>query len=586
MESTTQTPASNPSTRTDNLLFLIRWALVLLVIPVAWIDLGGISFPSKLIIWIAFAAIINLSIGILLQFPDLAKRLAAPSLIADTLLFGLVPFIAFSDSNFLAYFAIFPATIAAVRFKPQASLGVVVLLTILLCAHYFLPSNFSTDSNILATLVPVIAICGSPILTTFLIQHERETAVSRAAHELNELRGAMAGAKLFYQTTDLMNVTTSYKPVLETMLEAGVRGIPPARQEDGSPVGIAMLFDDLDAEKRLGVLASRNLERRDESIHLPGKTGVIAEAFQSGDAIVFDQANNDPELGLFSTMVRCRSGVCFPLRAGLDLYGVVILAGPAPRQPSQQHLELMQAFTSQAGLAFQNAKLYQASRKEQDRIIRNESEMRQKLARDLHDGPTQKLAGLVMQLDYISRLLENDPKEARQEIDKARGVAQQAVKEIRTSLFTLRPLVLESKGLSAALEQFGERLRENDKVPIQVESGDFGIELDANVAVTVFAIIEEAIGNARKHAPQAPVFVSLQRKENSLVAVVQDQGPGFDVEKVESNYDKKTSLGLQNMHERAKLIDGNLMIVSAPGHGTRITLAVPIPPPLLTGQPT
>lgn len=583
MESTTQTPVVNPSTRTDSLLSLVRWALVFLVIPVAWVDLGDIAFPPKLILWVISAAIINLLIGILLQFPDLAKNLAAPTLLADTLLFGLAPFIALSNTSFLAYFALIPATIAAVRFKPRVILLIDILLAISLCAHLALTPHISIDASILTTLIPIIAICGTPILTALLIQHEREAATAHTTRELTELRGAIAGAKLFYQTTDLMNVTTSYKPVLETMLEAGVRGIPPARQEDGAPVGIAMLFDDQDPQKRLGIIASRNLERRDETIHLAGKTGIIADAFQSGDSVLFDQAHHDPELGLFSTMTRCRSGVCFPLRTGLDLYGVVILAGPAPRRPPQQHLDLMQAFTSQAGLAFQNAKLYQASRQETDRIIRGESDMRQKLARDLHDGPTQKLAGLVMQLDYINRLLDNDPKEARQELDKARGVAQQAVKEIRTALFTLRPLVLETKGLSAALKQFGERLRDTEKTPIQVEPGDYGTELDANVAVTVFAIIEEAIGNARKHAPQAPLFVSLQRKENSLIAVVQDQGPGFDVAKVESAYDKKTSLGLQNMHERAKLIDGNLVILSAPGHGTRITLAVPIPPPPLSG---
>jgi signal transduction histidine kinase len=261
----------------------------------------------------------------------------------------------------------------------------------------------------------------------------------------------------------------------------------------------------------------------------------------------------------------------------------VILATTAPRRPSEEHLELMQAFTSQAGIAIQNAKLYQVSRKEQERIVHNESDMRQKLARDLHDGPTQKLAALVMQIDYINRLLEVNPKEARIELKKAREVAEQAVKEIRTALFTLRPLVLETKGLSAAVQSFGERLRDNEKVAIQVDPGAFGPELDTNVAVTVFAIIEEAIGNARKHAAGAAIFVSLQQKEHTLLAVVQDQGPGFDVEHVQSSYDQRSSLGLQNMHERARLIDGTLTILSAPGQGTRITLACPIPPPQLTG---
>jgi two-component system sensor histidine kinase DegS len=136
---------------------------------------------------------------------------------------------------------------------------------------------------------------------------------------------------------------------------------------------------------------------------------------------------------------------------------------------------------------------------------------------------------------------------------------------------------LEREGLSTALEQLGQRLREVDNVPIQVVAGEFGPDLDQRIATTVFAIVEEAIGNAHKHGKGAPIQVSLQRQENSLVAIVQDQGPGFDLEQIEKAYDKRTSLGLQNMRERATLIDGNLTILSAPGHGTRITLVVPLP---------
>jgi len=353
--------------------------------------------------------------------------------------------------------------------------------------------------------------------------------------------------------------------------------LPQARREDGLPVGLALFFDEQDPQMRLRVVAARGIDVRDEKTRIEGKRGIVAKALETGDAVIFDRVDQDPELGLFRALQLCRSGVCYPLRAGLDLYGAVVLATPAPRRPSAQHLELMRAFTSQAGIALQNTALYQKSRQEQDRIIRDDIEMRQKLARDLHDGPTQKISGLAMQLDYISKLIDKDPKEAKAELDKARTIAQQTVKEIRNALFTLRPLSLESEGLSAALEQLGQRLREVEHVPLQVVPGDFGTDLDPKIATTVFAIIEEAIGNARKHGKGAPIQVSVQRQENSLVAIIQDQGPGFDLESVEKSYDKRASLGLRNMRERAKLIDGNLTILSALGHGTRITLVVPLP---------
>lgn len=578
MDTPSQFHSITSPARIDDLLFRVRWVLILLVLPLIWIDMGGVAFPTRLLIWLVFAVIINLIIGIILQFPDLAGILPLPTLVIDVLMFGVLPFTAITQSNLLAYFMIFPAIIAAIRFGPRAGMLTTLFLSLALIAHHFLPLEDAGERDWSTTGLPLLAIWVTAVLSGYLVQHEREIAIKRAAQELHQLRGAMAGAKILYQTTDTLNLTTNYAPVLESMLDAGVKGLPGARREDGPPVGIALLFDEHDAEQRLSIVASRALDRRDLSVKLAGKAGILAEAFQTGDAVVFDRINEDPELGLLSTLQRCRSGVCYPLRAGLALYGAMILTSPAPRRPSSDHLELMQAFTSQAGIAFQNAKLYQASRQEQDRIIQNDNEMRQKLARDLHDGPTQKVAGLVMQLDYIKRLLASSPVEAEQELDKARATAQQAAKEIRTALFTLRPLALESQGLSAALEQYGARLREVEGLPIQVSPGAFGNELDSNIASTVFAIIEEAVGNARKHGNNPPIFVSLQRKENSLVAVIQDQGPGFELEQVEATYDKRTSLGLQNMRERARLIDGNLSIVSAPGQGTRVTLAVPLPP--------
>lgn len=577
MDETKPKPIPQRSIRVDDLLWRIRWVVIFLVLPLIWIELRDWGIPAHLLAWLAIAIVVNLIIGIILQFPEWAKFLPLPTLIADTLLFGILPFTVVTENNLLAYFVIFPAIIVAVRFGFKLGVAVILLLALSLAAQFFLPLENNRVRVPASTILPIVVMLGTAIFTAYIAQHEREESVKHATQELAELRGAMAGAKLLYQSTDMLNLTTNYKHVLESMLEAGVKGLPESRREDGLPVGIAFLFDEQDPAQRLGVFASRNLTLHDEQLHIEGKTGIIAESFRTGEPVVFDQIHLDPELSQFSALQRCRSGVCYPLRAGVELYGAVILTSPAPRRPSQQHLELMQAFTNQAGVAFQNAKLYEISRKEQNRIIHDENEMRQKLARDLHDGPTQKIAGLVMQLDYIQHLIDSNPAEAKEELAHARQIAQQATKEIRTALFILRPLALESKGLSAAVAQLGERLRETEKIPIQVVPGDFGTELDQNIASTTFAIIEEAVNNARKHGDGKPILVSLQRKENTMVAVIQDEGPGFDVEAVESAYDKRTSLGLQNMRERARLIDGNLNIISAPGQGTRVTLVVPLP---------
>lgn len=572
------------SLHVDNLLFRLRWALLLLVLPVIWIERSEIVLPSPLALWLVIGASVNLLIGLLLRLPPIARHLPVPTLIFDTLLFGILPYLAISASNLPAYFSIAPAFIAAIRFGAPGGLIIATILSISLGIHFFLPLYTASPRTLLSTALPIIALDAITLLVGYLTQHEKEAAVKKATGELDELRGAMAGAHLLYQTSDWLNLSANYKPVLESMLAAGVNGLPPSRREDGPPVGLAILFDEHDPERHLRVFAARGLDARDEKVRVEGKRGVIAQAFQSGEAVVFDRADQDPELGLFRALQICRGGVCYPLRAGMDLFGAVILATGAPRRPSKQHLELMRAFCNQAGIAFQNAKLYQQSRQEQDRIIRSDVEMRQKLARDLHDGPSQQVSGLAMQLDYVIKLIDQDPAEAKAELEKARATAQQVAKEIRTALFVLRPLSLEKHGLSTALDQLGQRLREVDKVPIQVVPGEFGPDLDQQIATTVFTIIEEAVGNARKYGKGSPIQVSLQRLENSLVAIVQDQGPGFDVEQTERSYEKQASLGIQNMRERAKLIDGNLTILSAPGHGTRITLVVPLPLNSPTGK--
>ncbi len=566
-----------PSARVDDLLIRLRWILGLLVLLIAWIEGGVNALSTQFLTWLAILAFVNLVCGAVLHFlPKSAKWLPVPTLIVDIALFGALPYLINSSTNLLEFFSLFPALVAAVRFGPFAGLGVAALMTLSLLVNAGLPRETPNARDMISLALPIAALFAGVAIVGYLSKHEKEDAINEATRELDELRGVMAGAKLLYQTSDLFTLTTSYRPVMEAMLEAGVKGLPEARHEDGPPIGIALFFDDQDPGKCLRVVASRNLDRTDDARHIPGNAGIVAEALQSGRAAVTEHVNLDPELGGFSAMTHCRCAVCYPLQSGLEQYGVVVLASAAPRRPSQQHLDLMRAFTSQAGIAFQNARLYQITRKEQDRIIRSDTEVRQKLARDLHDGPTQKVSGLVMQLEYITRLLDTNLPEAKRELEKARATAQQTVKEIRTSLFTLRPLALESKGLSAALEQYGERLRETENALITIEPGNFGTELDTNTATTIFAIIEEAVGNARKHADKSPIHVRLAHQGHSLIATVQDQGPGFDFDRVSRTYDKRASLGLQNMRERALLINAELRIDSTPGQGTRVTLVVPL----------
>lgn len=575
---TTSTLEHSASAHVESLLFRVRWVLLLIVFPIALYDKGNAPFSIYFWLWIGAFVIFNLTVGLLLRFVKPLPRIAKATLALDCGFFGLLPHLIESEANVLAVFAIYPAVVGAIRFGPQIGVTVAALLSLPLELRVLIPALLQRNLSGLAITLPLIAMIAAVVLIGYLSTREREAAVSETQGELEELRRANEGANLLYQSIEKFSTTTSYEPVIEAMLEAGLKGLPTSRPQEGLPVGIALIFDDTDKDHRLQVISSRNLSRRDLDIRIPGAAGIVAETLQNGSLTVFDEARSDSELANFTALRRCHAGVCYPLQSGLEQYGVIVLAGVSMRRPSAPYLNLMRAFTHQAAIAFQAARLYQNIRAEHDQIIRSDNEIRQKLVRDLHDGPTQKVSALVMQTEHIAKLIDRNPKQAKQELEQARSVADQAVKELRTALFILRPLTLETKGLSAAIKQYCERL-ESENVAITSDPGNFGGELDSNIAATAFAIMEEAVNNARKHSRGASIHVSLSRQNNLLVATIQDNGPGFDLDRVTSSYGDSASLGLQNMRERARLIDGDLRIDTNPGLGTRITLIAPLPKP-------
>jgi signal transduction histidine kinase len=145
-------------------------------------------------------------------------------------------------------------------------------------------------------------------------------------------------------------------------------------------------------------------------------------------------------------------------------------------------------------------------------------------------------------------------------------------------LFTLRPLVLESQGLLAALEAMADKMREtyNQNVIISAEPKIIN-ELEMSKQTVIFYIAEEAVNNARKHAQAANVWVRVKPVEQDLALLeIEDNGVGFNVGAVDAFYDQRGSLGMVNMRERAELVNGVLRIDSAEGHGTRIRVLIPL----------
>jgi len=240
-------------------------------------------------------------------------------------------------------------------------------------------------------------------------------------------------------------------------------------------------------------------------------------------------------------------------------------------------VELLETVAQQVMIALQNARLYSKLEQEKQRIMEIHDETRKKLARDLHDGPTQSIAAIAMRINFARRLMERDPRATANELFKVEELARRTTKEIRQMLFTLRPLILESSGLVAAIEQLAEKMEEAHNQEVIVEANELATEgLSIKKQGLIFSIIEEATNNARKHAQSQQIWVRLLRQEEILSVVIEDNGVGFDLDEVVSHYEQGESLGLINLRERAELVNGILEIDTAPGKGTQIKLTVPL----------
>jgi signal transduction histidine kinase len=474
------------------------------------------------------------------------------------------------------FLAVFPILVASLRFGWHVGLLAAGIFTLSHLFQMTLAWEMGLESAMLFQL-------GWQVSLFFLVAIVGGLLGERMAPSVLSFRVAAAPEeqilpeqlKLVYEMASSLSATLNYERVMDAILDVSRLGFGELGMRIGESVGLVLLYDQ---DGRLAPASFRNLvTREDEVRRIPGIDGIVAKAIASGNAVIGVEPAGDPELRAFDSLKSSRSLICVPLRAGFETYGVVLFATVRPDAYNAKHVELLALYCNQATIALQNASLYRDLREERDKIVGKEEEARHKLARELHDGPTQDVASIAMRLNFARLLLDRDPKRAKAELERLEDLAHRTVKEIRSMLFILRPIILETEGLVAALNQYAENLLQYDGLPMEIDPERYVDCLDIDAQGVVFAILEEAINNARKHAQASRILVRLVVEDDLFVAEVIDNGRGFDVKAVTKSYGSRGSLGMINLRERADLIGGTITIESVPGKGTCVTLVVPIP---------
>ncbi len=405
--------------------------------------------------------------------------------------------------------------------------------------------------------------------------HELETNLIEAQHRIASLH-------VFQEVAGSVTSELNLQPLLHKILRAAVEVM-------AATAGSLILLDELTDELVFEVVEGGGGESL-QGVRMARDKGIAGWVATNRSPLIVDDVQQDNRYyrSIANTFgVKITSLLCVPMISRNKLIGVLQVFQSTPGHYfSNFDQKLLTTFASQAAIAIENARLYESLREERDRLVVAEHEIRKQLARDLHDGPTQFLSSIIMSLGFTRDMVKRAPEYALSELDQILVNAEKALKQLRTLLFDLRPVILETQGLIPALEVYVERLTETEDLNMVLTvMGDFE-RLSAQAEEIIFAVIQEAVNNAKKYAHASRIDLVLQpdRQQDTLTVLIKDDGVGFDVAEVKAGYDHRGSLGLLNMQERAGIVEGSFTIHSAIGRGTEVILNLPLSLNLLNGS--
>ncbi|GAB3237823.1 hypothetical protein GCM10027447_37220 [Glycomyces halotolerans] len=299
-------------------------------------------------------------------------------------------------------------------------------------------------------------------------------------------------------------------------------------------------------------------EQRLEIGPLPRQHGMLAAILTETDPIRLPDLRRDPRYRWWPKAHPSMAALLgVPIREGDRTLGIVVLTNGLGRPAfTEADTELIELIASHAAIALTNARLYERSR--ELTVV----EERNRLARELHDAVMQRLFSLRLSARAAAKQVETSPAEAAKRLEEVEALAADAIGELRGVIIELRPADLDAHGLVETLRRHVTLLDRLHDTEVSF-TAEAPVDLSRDCEVEVLRIVQEALGNAFRHAGAGRVDVAVEADR----IVIADDGAGFDAEEAATR-----GLGLLSMRERATAFGGRLDVATAPGHGTVITL--------------
>ncbi len=197
---------------------------------------------------------------------------------------------------------------------------------------------------------------------------------------------------------------------------------------------------------------------------------------------------------------------------------------------------------------------------------------RQRLSRQMHDGPAQALSNFILQAEIAMRLMEIDPAQARQELLNLKASAMSTFQKVRNFIFELRPMMLDDLGLVPTIRRYAEAIKEQHGIEVNVTVAGSERRFENYLEVLIFRAIQELLGNAVRHSQATLVKITLDFGEQMIRVTVDDNGKGFDPHEALQG----SGLGLKLLRERVEKAGGSFDVDTAPSKGTRVHFTIPL----------
>ena len=297
---------------------------------------------------------------------------------------------------------------------------------------------------------------------------------------------------------------------------------------------------------------------------------LVGSVIKNLEPLLINDLDEQPASRSESVLLKdARSVLVLPLQSDGMLLGLIMLTHPRPDHFTASGIPLLELMAGQVSWGVRNARAYLHS---EELAI---AEERARIAREIHDGVAQSLAFTALKLDLVDRLREKEPETAAAELATSRVTIRELIKEVRRSIFALRPVELERHGFIETIRRYTLDFGQQNDVSVEINIKEAG-QLSLRAETILFRIFQEAMNNVAKHSRAGKVKVSVGATGNGFAFVeVEDDGNGFDIDQVKDRVSTVGGLGLRSMRERVQSLGGSLDITTAPGSGTVVRAELP-----------